>query len=155
MPTPTKLVWYVNVNVINNAKWFYELVFNTNNNVDMIVAQDIEFTGSCEYSDIVLAPNSWAEFESYEITCACSNPFHQIWGGTGIKPIFDTIDDNLIHREFSKRLAEVTGDKRFADHMKVYEGEAPNRTKAMIRRLFTTSTTGMGYNIDDLSLIHI
>ena len=150
MPTPTKLVWFVNVNVINNAKWFYELVFNTNNNVDMIVAQDIEFTGSCEYSDIVLAPNSWAEFESYEITSACSNPFHQIWGGTGIKPIFDTIDDNLIHREFGRRMAEVTGDKRFADFMKVYEGKAPNRTKAMIRRLFTTSTTGMGYNIDDI-----
>ncbi len=60
------------------------------------------------------------------------------------------IDDKMVTAKFSRSMSENTVDKRVADHMKVYEGEAPNRTKSMIRRLFTTSTTGMGYNIDDI-----
>jgi nitrate reductase alpha subunit len=50
MPTPTKVIWTTNVNLINNAKWAYGVIKNVNPKVDMIMTQDIEMTASCEYS---------------------------------------------------------------------------------------------------------
>src|SRR3972149_6213132 len=88
MPTPTKVIWTTNVNLINNAKWAYGVIKNVNPKVDMIFTQDIEMTASCEYSDFILPANSWPEFQSYEVTASCSNPFLQIWGKTGIKPLY-------------------------------------------------------------------
>ncbi|MFQ5742952.1 MAG: molybdopterin-dependent oxidoreductase, partial [Acidobacteriota bacterium] len=52
LPTPTKLIWYNNANFINQAKWVYELVQNVNPKVDMIVDQQVEWTGSAEFSDV-------------------------------------------------------------------------------------------------------
>ena len=93
MPTPTKALWFTNVNLINNAKWAYEmLIKNVNPKIEMIVSTDIEMTSSVEYCDLVLPANSWMEFEESEVTAICSNPFLQIWKG-GIKPVYDTKDD--------------------------------------------------------------
>ncbi|HEX6299628.1 MAG TPA: molybdopterin-dependent oxidoreductase, partial [Acidimicrobiia bacterium] len=64
MPTPTKILWYNNANLINQAKWAYHLVKNTNPKVDMIVDQQIEWTGSAEFADLILPANSWLEFET-------------------------------------------------------------------------------------------
>jgi nitrate reductase alpha subunit len=64
MPSPTKVIWTTNVNIINNAKWAYNVLRNVNPKVDMIVTQDIEMTASCEYSDVILPANSWPEFQS-------------------------------------------------------------------------------------------
>ena len=61
----------------------------------MIVDQQIEWTGSAEYSDVVLPVNSWVEFQDYECGASCSNPFLQVWKG-GIKPVHDTIDDAVV-----------------------------------------------------------
>ena len=85
MPTPTKALLFNNVNLINNAKWVYEMIKNVNPNIEMIVSFDIQMTASIEYSDIALPANSWLEFEDLEITASCSNPFLQIWKG-GIPP---------------------------------------------------------------------
>ncbi|MCP4962073.1 MAG: molybdopterin-dependent oxidoreductase, partial [Actinomycetia bacterium] len=41
MPSPTKLIWYNNANLLNQAKWHYELVKNVNPKVDMIVDQQM------------------------------------------------------------------------------------------------------------------
>ncbi|MCP5109449.1 MAG: molybdopterin-dependent oxidoreductase, partial [bacterium] len=46
MPTPTKLMWYNNANLINQAKWVYNLIVNTFPKIDMIVDQQIEWTAS-------------------------------------------------------------------------------------------------------------
>lgn len=150
MPTPTKIMWYTNVNIINNAKWAYHLIFNTNPLIDCWIGQEIEWTGSSEYTDIVLPANSWMEFENYETTNSCSNPFLQIWKG-GIKKLYDSKDDVEPHIMLAQRLSELTGDKRFADYYKVYSDfKEPNRMKVMMRRIYQTSTTAVGYDIDDI-----
>jgi len=93
LPTPTKLMWYNNANLINQAKWVYELIVNVFPKIDMIVDQQVEWTGSAEYADVVLPANSWVEFEDLELGGSCSNPFIQVWGGNGIKPVHDSKDD--------------------------------------------------------------
>jgi nitrate reductase alpha subunit len=89
MPTPTKALIFNNVNLINNAKWAYEMIKNVNPNVEMIVSIDIQMTASIEYADLALPANSWLEFQDLEVTASCSNPFLQVWKG-GIDPVFDS-----------------------------------------------------------------
>ncbi len=79
MPTPTKVQFVTNVNLLNNAKHHYEMIKNVNPNIELIITMDIEMTSTVEYADFALAANSWAEFEMHEITASCSNPFLQIW----------------------------------------------------------------------------
>ncbi|MFQ5435728.1 MAG: molybdopterin-dependent oxidoreductase, partial [Anaerolineae bacterium] len=146
MPTPTKALLFNNVNLINNAKWVYEMIKNVNPNIEMIVSFDIQMTASIEYSDLALPANSWLEFEDLEITASCSNPFLQIWKG-GIPPVFDSKDDLAIIAGIAKALANVTGDKRFTDMFKFeYEG----KRGVYIQRLLDTSTTTTGYKLDDI-----
>ena len=47
----------------------------------MIVSIDIQMTASIGYADLELPANSWLEFEDFEVTGSCSNPFLQIWKG--------------------------------------------------------------------------
>ncbi len=147
MPTPTKVIWTTNVNLINNAKWAYGVIKNVNPKIDMIVTQDIEMTASCEYSDVILPANSWLESQSLEITASCSNPFLQIWGKEGLKPLFDTKDDVQILAGVAQALAKATGDKRFSDYWKfAIEG----KPEIYMQRLLDSSLTTRGYKVDDL-----
>lgn len=95
MPTPTKAIFFNNVNLFNNAKHAYAMFKNVNPKIDMIIGVDIQMTSSVEYSDITLPANSWVEFEGLEVTSSCSNPFLQVWKG-GIEPVFDSKDDLTI-----------------------------------------------------------
>ncbi|MBI3091163.1 MAG: molybdopterin-dependent oxidoreductase [Candidatus Tectomicrobia bacterium] len=148
MPTPTKFLWFNNVNLFNNAKWAYGVLKNVNPKIDLIVNQDIEITATGEYSDFNLPANSWMEFQVPEITASCSNPFLQIWGGKGIKPLYDSKDDVLIIAGVAKRLGEVLGDARFADYWKfVLEG----RPEVYMQRLLESSTTTAGYTVQDIN----
>jgi nitrate reductase alpha subunit len=146
LPTPTKVIWETNVNLINNAKWAYELIKNTDPLIDLIVDQEIEWTGTSEYSDVILPANSWMEFEDYEVTASCSNPYLQIWKG-GIKPLFDTRDDMMMYVGVAEKLTELTGDRRFSDYWK-FAGE--KRTEVYIQRLLDGSTTCRGYEVADI-----
>jgi len=146
LPTPTKVLWFTNVNLINNAKWAYELIHNVNPGIELIMSTDIEMTASCEYADIVLAANSWVEMQRYEVTGACSNPFLQIWKG-GIKPVHDTRDDQLILGEMAAKLGELLGDRRFADYWKF---ALDGRTEVYIQRLLDSSMTTRGYRVEDI-----
>jgi nitrate reductase alpha subunit len=146
MPTPTKAIIFSNVNLINNAKWAYGVIRNVNPNVELICAIDIQMTASIEYADLALPANSWLEFEGLEITASCSNPFLQIWKG-GIPPVFDSRDDLMILAGIARALADVTGDRRFADYFKfALEG----RREVYIQRLLDTSTTTAGYRLADI-----
>lgn len=147
MPTPTKVMWFTNVNIINNAKWAYHLIKNINPLIDMIVGQDIEMTATGEYSDFILPANSWMEFQSLEVTASCSNPFLQIWGKTGIKPLHDSKDDLLIMAGVAETLAKLTGDQRFRDYWKF---ALEHREDVYIDRLLDTSTTTKGYTVKDI-----
>ena len=146
MPTPTKVIWETNVNLINNAKWAYELIKNTNPLIDLIVDQEIEWTGTSEYSDVILPANSWMEFESYEVTNSCSNPFLQIWKG-GIKPLYDTRDDVLMYVGVAEKLADLIGDKRFTEYWKFAKEK---KTEVYIQRLLDGSATLRGYKVQDI-----
>ncbi|MFQ6675445.1 MAG: molybdopterin-dependent oxidoreductase [Fidelibacterota bacterium] len=146
MPTPTKMLWHTNVNLLNNAKYVYEMVRNVNPNIDLIISQDIEMTATCEYADVVLPANSWAEQQSYELTASCSNPFLQIWNG-GLKPVFDSRDDVLIFAQVAARMGEILEDKRFSDYWKfALEG----KTGVYIDRLLDGSNTTHGYTTRDI-----
>lgn len=146
MPTPTRALVFNNVNLINNAKWVYEMIKNVNPNIEMIVSFDIQMTASIEYADIALPANSWLEFQDLEITASCSNPFLQIWKG-GIPPVFDSKDDLTIIAGIARSLAKLTGDQRFVDYFHFeYEG----KRSVYIQRLLDTCTTTAGYKLDDI-----
>jgi nitrate reductase alpha subunit len=146
MPTPTKALVFTNVNLINNAKWAYEMIRNVNPKVEMIVSIDIQMTASIEYADLGLPANSWLEFEGLEVTASCSNPFLQIWKG-GIPPVFDSRDDLAILAGIGKALAEETGDQRFVD---MFHFEHAGQRGVYLQRLLDSSTTTAGYKLDDI-----
>lgn len=151
MPSPTKMIWYNNANLINQAKWVYNIVVNVLPKIDMIVDQQVEWTGSAEYADIVLPANSWVEFEDLELGGSCSNPFLQIWGGTGIKPLHDSRDDGAIFATVAGALSELTHDRRFRDYWKFVDEK---RAKVYIQRVLDSCTTTRGkngaYQVDDI-----
>ncbi|MCA8979432.1 MAG: molybdopterin-dependent oxidoreductase [Planctomycetes bacterium] len=151
MPTPTKLMWYSNANLINQAKWVYELIVNVFPKIDMIVDQQVEFTGSAEYSDVVLPANSWVEFQDLEIGGSCSNPFLQAWGGDGIAPLYDSKDDAEIFASVGRALSKLTGDRRFGDY---WHFITQKRASVYIQRVLDSCTTTTGekgsYRIDKL-----
>jgi nitrate reductase alpha subunit len=146
MPTPTKVQFFTNVNLLNNAKHHYEMIKNVNPNIELIISVDIEMTASVEYADFALAANSWAEFETHEITASCSNPFLQIWKG-GIKPLYDTRDDSRILAELAAALGDQLEDGRFRDYWKfLLEG----KPEIYIQRLLDSSLTTSGYRFEDI-----
>jgi nitrate reductase / nitrite oxidoreductase, alpha subunit len=146
MPTPTKFLWHTNVNLLNNAKYHYEMVKNVNPKINTIISQDIEMTATCELADIVLPANSWVEQQTYELTASCSNPFLQIWKG-GMKPVFDTKDDVLIFAEVAKKLGDILNDKRFEDF---WTFALKGSTEVYVDRLLDGSTTTHGYTTKDI-----
>lgn len=146
MPTPTKLMWFTNVNLINNAKWAYEMIKNVDPKVELIMSNDIEHNGTIEYSDIALPASSWVETETYELTMACSNPWFQIWKG-GMKKVYDTRDDALILASMAKKLGEITGESRMAD---MWKFALEKKTEVYIQRLFDGSNTARGYKVKDV-----
>ncbi|HEX9618272.1 MAG TPA: molybdopterin-dependent oxidoreductase [Anaerolineales bacterium] len=146
MPTPTKVQFFTNVNLLNNAKHHYEMIKNVNPNIELIIAMDIEMNATVEYADFALAANSWAEFETYEITASCSNPFLQIWKG-GIPPVYDTRDDSRILAEVAAALGDQTGDPRFRDYWKFLLEGTP---EIYIQRLLDSSLTTSGYQFKDI-----
>ena len=150
MPTPTKVIWYNNANFLNQAKWIYNIIVNVLPKVDMIVDQQIEWTGSAEYSDVIVPVNSWVEFEDDELGAGCSNPFLQVWKG-GIKPVHDSIDDAAVFAGVARAFTVSTGDKRFADYFKFI---TEKKSKVYIQRVLDNSTTTRGvdgpYDVDKL-----
>jgi nitrate reductase alpha subunit len=149
MPTPTKLLWFTNVNLFNNAKHVYDMFFNVNPKIDCIISQDIEMTSTCEYADIIYPALSWPEFQTYEVTASCSNPFLQIWKG-GLDPTRDARDDVVILAESAEALARETGDARYADYWSFVLKDKKDGVKVYMQRLFDGCTTTRGYNVDEI-----
>lgn len=150
LPTPTKALWYNNANFLNQAKWIYNIIVNVLPKMDLIVDQQIEWTGSAEYADVVLPVNSWMEFEDYECAASCSNPFLQVWKG-GIKPVYDSRDDGVVFAGVSQALSAITGDRRFGDYFKFV---TEKKASVYIQRVLDSSTTTRGesgsYQVDRL-----
>ncbi len=149
MPTPTKFLWFTNVNLFNNAKHAYDVLFNVNRKIDCIIAQDVEMTSTNEYSDLVLPALMWPEFQTYEITASCSNPFLQIWTG-GLNRTRDGRDDVVILAEAAEALSRETGDPRFAQYWKFILDDKKEGVKVYLQRLLDGSTTTRGYKVEDI-----
>ncbi|MEK7468622.1 MAG: molybdopterin-dependent oxidoreductase [Planctomycetota bacterium] len=146
MPTPTKFLWYTNVNIFNNAKWAYQMLMRTNTKIEMIVGTDIEMNSTVEYSDLIFAANTWLEFEDLEITGCCSNPFIQIWKG-GTKPVYDTKDDTMIMALAAKAVGDEIGDQRVGD---LWKFAREGRNEVYIQRLLDGCSTTRGYKCSDI-----
>lgn len=148
IPTPTKVIWYNNANFLNQSKWIYNIIVNALPKMDMIIDQQVEWTGSAEYADVVLPANSWPEIQDYECGGSCSNPFLQVWKG-GIKPVHNSLDDAMIFAKVADALGERFKDRRFSDYFKfIKEG----KSRVYIQRVFDNCTTTRGeegpYNVD-------
>ncbi len=146
LPTPTKFLWFTNVNLFNNAKWAYQMLMKTNQGIELICSTDIEMTSTVEYSDIVFSANCWMEFQDLEVTGSCSNPFLQIWKG-GVPPVYDTLDDTLILARAAKALGDEIGEPRLTDMWKFAHEK---RSDVYIQRLLDGSTTTRGYKVSDI-----
>ncbi len=146
MPTPTKMMWTANTNMINNCPWLYNLLTHELPKVELFINNDWEYNLSCEYSDIALPVPSWLETTLPDIVGSASNPFCSIWKG-GIKPIFDTKMDAETVAGVARKLTEMTGDPRFENYYKyILEGKA----EFYIQRLMDASTTLKGYSCEEI-----
>ncbi len=148
IPAPTKLVWFANSNsLIGNCKGSYEVVVNALPKVEAIIMAEWWWTMSCEYSDVVFAVDSWAEFKHPDLCGSVTNPFNQVYPRTPIKRIFDTVGDIDTLAGVAKKLAELTGDKRFEDYWRfIYE----NNVDVYLERIVKTSTSLKGYTFKAL-----
>ncbi|HET7375457.1 MAG TPA: molybdopterin-dependent oxidoreductase, partial [Anaerolineae bacterium] len=146
MPSPSKVLFFTNVNLLNNAKHHYEMLKNVNPNIELIISVDIEMTASVEYADFALAANSWVELQTHEMTASCSNPFLQIWTG-GIKPLYNTRDDVQILAGVAAAIGDQIKDQRFRDYWKFALAGHP---EVYIQRLLDSSVTTVGYKFADI-----
>ena len=147
-PAPTKAMWLNNSNsVIGNIKWHYDVVNNTLPKVDFICYSDWWWTGSCEYSDLVFACDSWAEFKQPDLTGSCTNPFVQIYPRTPLPRIFDTESDINIIANVAKALGKLSDEPRMEQMWKfALEG----KTDVYLQRIIDGSFTLKGYKFKEL-----
>jgi len=148
MPVPTKAYWQANSNSsLGNSKWHYDLVNNTLPKVEMITYLDWWWTASCEYSDIVFAVDSVAEFKIPDMTASCTNSFVQVHPVTPLPRIFDTRADLEIIAGVSKAIGEEVGESRLSDAFKfVHE----KNIETYLQRIIDGSSSLRGYDIEKL-----
>lgn len=105
------------------------------------------WTGSCEYSDIVWGVDSWLENKNTDMSASCTNPFLYTLPKTPMKRVFDTKGDMEVYAGVAKALTKLTGDKRFADYWKfVDEGGA----EVYLQRILNASNTARGYKVENV-----
>ncbi|MBL8610324.1 MAG: molybdopterin-dependent oxidoreductase [Myxococcales bacterium] len=148
LPTPTKAMWLNNSNsVIGNVKWHYDVVHNTLPKIELIAYSDWWWTASCEYSDIVFACDSWAEFKHIDMTASCTNPFVQIYPKTPLPRVFDTKSDMEIIAGVTKAFGKIYGDERFGQAFKFVDDDS---VETYLQRIIDGSFSLKGYKIEDL-----
>lgn len=148
IPTPTKFMWFCNSNsILGNIKWTYDVLVNTLPRVEAVVVNDWWWTLSCEYADVVLAVDSWAEFKHPDMAGSVTNPFVQVFPRTPLPRVFDTVGDIDTLAGVAKALAELTGDRRFQDYWKfVYD----NQVDVYLQRILDNSNALRGFRFADL-----
>jgi len=146
VPTPTKSIWLSNSNsIIGNAKWHYDLVLNTLPKVEMLVISEWWWTTSCEWADVVLGVDSWAEFKHPDICMSVTNPFITVFPETPLPRIFDTRSDFEVLAMVSAELARITGDRRFLDYWKFLD---EGRVEVYLQRIIDASNSTCGYSFE-------
>ena len=148
MPTPTKSLWFANANsILGNVKWHYNTVVNVLPKIEMIAVQEWWWSTSCEWADVVFAVDSWAELKQPDMCSSVTNPFLTVFPRTPLERAFETRGDIECLALVGNKLAERTGDKRFADMWK-FVGEG--NVEAYLQRILDFSSLTKGYKIVDL-----
>jgi nitrate reductase alpha subunit len=148
MPTPTKSMWFANANsILGNVKWHYNTVVNVLPKIEMICVNEWWWSTSCEWADVVFAVDSWAELKHPDMTASVTNPFLVVFPRTPLKRIFDTKGDIEVLAIVGQKLAEKTGDRRFADYWK-FVGDT--NVEVYLQRVLDNSTNTKGYKFEDL-----
>jgi len=148
MPAPTKSLWFANSNsILGNVKWHYNTVVHVLPKIEMIAVNEWWWSTSCEWADIVFAVDSWAELKHPDITASVTNPFLNVFPRTPLARLFDTIGDIEVYALVGEKLAERTGDRRFADSWKFVR---EMRADAYLQRVLDHSSNTKGYRIADL-----
>jgi nitrate reductase / nitrite oxidoreductase, alpha subunit len=148
IPTPTKSLWFANANsILGNVKWHYNTVVNVLPRIEMIAVQEWWWSTSCEWADVVFAVDAWAELKHPDMCASVTNPFLTLFPRTPLPRTFETLGDIEVLALVGKKLAEQTGDSRFADCWKfVNEG----RTDVYLQRILNASSNTKGYQFLDL-----
>jgi nitrate reductase alpha subunit len=149
MPSPTKFIWLSNSNsVLGNAKWKYDVLFNTLPKVEMVCVSDWWWTASCEYSDIVWGVDSWAEHKQPDMVTSCTNPFVQMFPVTPLPKIFDTKSDMEAVAGVSRELAKIFDEPRLEQMWKFSKDD---RVDVYLQRIIDKSPGLSGYKFKDLA----
>ncbi|MBI4519061.1 MAG: molybdopterin-dependent oxidoreductase [Deltaproteobacteria bacterium] len=146
-PSPTKAVWVANSNsLLGNAKWHFDLMFNTLPKVDMVLVSDWWWTASCEYADVVFAVDAWSEFKLPDMAGSVTNPFVTVFPRTPLARTFNTRGDIEVLAGIGEKLAAVTGETKFRDYWK-FAGDKP---EVYLQRVCNASTGLKGYKFTEL-----
>jgi nitrate reductase alpha subunit len=115
--------------------------------IDAVIVNEWWWTGSCEYADIVMAVDSWGEYNVHDLTNSCTNPFMQVMPLSKIDRVHNTRSDTQTYAGVAAKLAEITGDNRFNDYWKFIEGD---KGATYIQRILDHSNITKGYVFEDL-----
>lgn len=148
IPTPTKALWFANANsILGNVKWHYNTIVNVLPNIEMICVNEWWWSGSCEWADVVFGVDSWAELKHPDMTASVTNPFLSVFPRTPLKRIFHTVGDIEVYALVASKLADLTGERRFADYWQfVREG----RTEVYLQRILDHSSNTKGYRFEEI-----
>jgi nitrate reductase alpha subunit len=160
MPLPSKAFWFSGSNsILGNAKGHYDVVMNllrhpvhraksaSKRMIDAVIVNEWWWTGSCEYSDVVFAIDSWGEYNVYDLTQSCTNPFMQVMPLSKIPRIHNTRSDTEVYAGVAEKLAGITGDRRFIDY---WEFIGKGKGAAYIQRILDHSNITRGYEWAEL-----
>ena len=97
---------------------------------------------------MVFGVDSWAELKHPDMTASVTNPFlHDLPAHAAAADLQHASATSRSWRWSARKLAELTGDKRFNDYWKfVREG----RTDVYLQRILDHSTNTKGYDFADL-----
>ena len=105
------------------------------------------WTASCEYADVVFGVDSWGEYNVHDITQSCTNPFMQVMPLSKIDRVHNTRSDSQVYAGVAGKLAEMTGDERFARYWHFIEN---GKAVPYIQRILDHSNITKGYEFSDL-----
>ena len=148
MPAPTKSLWFANANsILGNVKWHYNTVVNVLPRIEMIAVQEWWWSTSCEWADVVFAVDSWAELKHPDMSASVTNPFLSVFPRTPLPRTFETLGDIDCLALVGSKLAEATGDRRFAD---LWTFVREGRTQVYLQRILDGSSATRGYRFDEI-----
>jgi nitrate reductase alpha subunit len=148
MPAPTKSLWFANANsILGNVKWHYNTVVNVLPRIEMIAVQEWWWSTSCEWADVVFAVDSWAELKFPDMCASVTNPFLTVFPVTPLKRPFETRGDIECLMLVGKKLAEKTGDPRFAQMWNFVDQK---NVEVYLQRILDASSLTKGYNFQEI-----